>query len=109
MNDELLPLLSRAAATQLALESLRSNDIPQTLELLELQLDVNVAALSRLAKDVPPVERERVTAMLREIRNYRRAHPRRVEADINSMASGLLVRAADLGGDRARKILEEIE
>jgi len=51
MKDELLPTLSKAAITQLALESLRSKDTAQALELLELDLDATVVALARLAKE----------------------------------------------------------
>jgi hypothetical protein len=93
MKDELLAALSKAAVTQLALESLRSKDTAQALELLELDLDATVLTLGRLAKEVTPTDRDRVTATLQQIRAYRRTHPRRVEADLGSMATGLLVRA----------------
>jgi len=109
MKDELLKVLSRVAATQLALESLRAKDTARALELLELDLDASVLALSRLAKEVGPAEREPVTTTLRQIRAYRHAHPRRVEADLGSLASGLLVRAGHQGRERVSKILEEIE
>jgi len=109
MKDELLAVLSNVAMTQLALESLRAKDTARALELLELDLDASVVALSILAKEADSTERERVTDTLRQIRAYRRVHPRRVEADLGSLASGLLVRAAHHGGERARKILEEIE
>jgi len=59
--------------------------------------------------EVAPAERERVITTLQQIRAYRLAHPRRVEADLGSLASGLLVRAAHQGGERARQILEEVE
>jgi len=95
--------------TQLALESLRANDAARTLELLELDLDGGVISLARLAKEVAPAERERLTDALRQIRAYRQAHPRRTEADLGSLASGLLARAANEGGKRARQILEEID
>jgi hypothetical protein len=109
MKDEILPVLSKAAITQLALESIRSKDVAQALELLELDLDATVLALARLAKEVTPTDRERVRVALQQIRAYRRAHPRRTEADLSSMASGLLVRAGHLGDKRAHEILEEIE
>ena len=109
MKDQLIATLAKAAVTQLALESLRSKDTAQALELLELDLDATVIALARLAKEVTPTDQERVTATLQQIRAYRRTHPRRVEADLGSMASGLLVRAGHHGGKRAREILEEIE
>jgi hypothetical protein len=108
MKDELLPVLSKVATTQLALESLRAKDTARALELLEVDLDASVLALARLSKEVAPADRERVAMTLRQIRAYRRAHPRRVEADLSSLASGLLSRAADQGGQRAQKILEEI-
>ena len=94
--------------TQLALESLRSKETARALELLEVDLDASVIALARLSKEVEPIDRERVTTTLRQIRAYRRAHPRRAEADLSAMASGLLDRAANLGSKRAQEILEEI-
>lgn len=109
MKDELLAVLSKVATTQLALESLRAKDTARALELLELDLDASVVTLARLAAEVAPAERERVTTTLRQILTYRRAHPRRVEADLGSLASGLLVRAGHQTGERARQILEEIE
>jgi len=108
MEDELLSVLSMVAATQLALESLRCKDTARALELLEVDLDANIIALAKLSKEVAPADRERVTTTLRQIRLYRRAHPRRAEADLSSMASGLLARAANQGGQRAHEILEEI-
>ena len=109
MKDELLIVLSRVATTQLALESLRARETARALELLELDLDASVLALGRLGKEADSSERERVTQTLRQIRAYRRAHPRRVEADLGSLASGLLVRAAREGGKKVREILEKTE
>ena len=109
MKDELLAVLSKVATTQLALESLRDKDTARALELLELDLDASVISLARLAKEVAPAERECLTDTLRQIRAYRHAHPRRTEADLGSLASGLLVRAAHEGGKRARQILEEVD
>ena len=109
MKDELLGVLSRVAATQLALERLRAKNTARALELLELDLDASILALGRLAKEVAPTERERVISTLRQIRAYRRAHPRRSEADLGAIAHGLLVRAAGKAGQRVRKILDEIE
>lgn len=108
MNNELLAVLSKVARTQLALESLRDKEIARALELLELDLDASVISLARLAEEVAPAERERVTQTLQQIRAYRDAHPRRSEADLAALAGGLLVRAADEGGKRAHKILEQI-
>ncbi len=109
MKEELLSVLPRVATTQLALESLRSKDTARTLELLELDLHASVLILGRLAKEVKPAERERVIATLRQIRTYRRAHPRRVEADLSSLANGLPIRAAHHAGEKVRAIFEEIE
>jgi hypothetical protein len=108
MKDELLSVLSKVATTQLALESLRDKDTARALELLEVDLDASVIALARLSKEVAPADRERVTTTLRQIRAHRRIHPRRAEADLSSLASGLLSRAAHQGGERAHEILEEI-
>jgi hypothetical protein len=108
MKDELLSVLSKIATTQLTLESLRSKDTARALELLEVDLDASIIALARLSKEVAPADRERVTMTLRQIRAYRRANPRRAEADLNSRASGLLARAAHQGGERAHEILEDI-
>ena len=109
MKDDLLQILSKVSLTQLALESLRAKNTRQALELLEIDLDASVLALSRLAKEVDPTQRERVTAILHAVRDYRRAHPRHTEADLSSMASGLLARAACPAQERARQILNEIE
>src|SRR3954463_16056228 len=109
MKDELLQTLSKVGMTQLALESLRENDTARALELLELDLDANVITLARLAKQVAPTEQERVTAILQKVRAYRHSHPRRTEADLSSLASGLLARASHEGATRASQILEEID
>lgn len=109
MNNELLAVLSKVARTQLALESLRDQEIARALELLELDLDASVISLARLAEEVAPAERDRVTQTLQQIRAYRDAHPRRSEADLGTLAGGVLVRAADEGGKRAHKILEGID
>jgi hypothetical protein len=109
MKDELMAVLSKVGMTKLALESLRANDTARALELLELDLDASVVRLARLAKEVGPDERERATDFLQLVCAYRRDHPRRTEADLGSLASGLLVRAAREGGERARQILEEME
>jgi hypothetical protein len=109
MKDELLNILSSAATTQLALESIRAKEIGRALEFLEMNLDASVLALNRLAKEVDPTERERVISTLQMIREYRRVHPRRVEADLSAVANGLPVRAARAAQERIPKILEEIE
>ena len=109
MKDELLEVLGRVSTTQLALESLRANGTDRALELLEMDLDVSILALNRLSKEVDPIKRERVASTLKQIRAYRRAHPRRVEADLSALANGLVVRAARPAQERIRKILDEIE
>lgn len=109
MKDELLATLSQASIAQLALESLRCKDVARTLELLEIDLDSAVIALARLSKEVAPSDQERVTAMLQRIRDYRRIYPRKMEADLSSMASGLMARAGHHGGERAREVLDGIE
>jgi hypothetical protein len=109
MKDRLLEVLAKVGTTQLALESLRANSTGRALELLEIDLDASVLALSRLAKELDAAERERVTSILQQIRAYRRLHPRRVETDLGNVANGVLVRAARLGQEKAAKILDEIE
>ncbi len=108
MNEELLSVLSKVVTTQLALESLRSEDTARALELLEVDLDASVIALARLSKEIAPADRERVTTALQQIRAYRCAHPRRPEADLSSMGSSLFARAAHQGAQRAHELLEEI-
>ena len=107
MKDQLLEVLAKVSTTQLALESLRTNSTSRALELLEMDLDAGILALSRLAKEIDATERERINATLRHIRAYRRLHPRRLEADLGSVANGVLVRAACLAQKRAAEILDE--
>jgi hypothetical protein len=108
MNDELLKVMSTAGMTQLALESLRAGDTSRALEVLELELDASVVALGRLAKVAEHGDRDRATAILKMIRQYRYSHPRRLEADFSATANGVLVRAAREAGARANQILEEV-
>jgi|SRR5258708_6501326 len=109
MIDELLAVSSRVATTQLALESLRVNDTARALELLELDLEASILRLASLASKSSTDERKRVTELLETIRDYRRAHPRRTEADLGDLASGLLVRSGDLSRQRVQEILEHID
>jgi hypothetical protein len=109
MKDELLKILSNAATTQLALESIRANETDRALEFLEMNLDASVLSLNGLAKEVEPTERERVISTLRMIRDYRRVHPRRVEADLSTVANGVAVHAARAAQERIPKILKEIK
>ena len=109
MNNEPSASESKVCATLLALESLRSNDKARAMEVLEIDLDASVLALKRIAKEIPDDRREEVNAILRRIRDYRHAYPRRIEADLSGVAKGLLVRAGRLGGERVSKILDEVE
>jgi len=109
MKDQLLEVLAKVSTTQLALESLRANSTSRALELLEMDLDASILALARLAKQIDATERERINSTLQQIRAYRRLHPRRAEADLGSVANGVLVRAARLAQKRAAEILDEAE
>ena len=108
MKNEYLAVLGRVSTTQLALESLRNKNTKRALELLELDLDASILALSTLAKAADPTARERLTSALHQIRAYRHVHPRRAEADLSENANGLLVRAASGAKDRVQKILDEL-
>jgi hypothetical protein len=109
MKNQLLEILAKVSTTQLALESLRVGSTGRALEFLEMDLDASILALSRLAKELPLAERERINSALRQIRTYRRRHPRRVEADLSDVASGVVVRAARLGREKAANLLDAIE
>ena len=109
METDLRTVLSKIFATQLALESLRGKDTARALELLELELDASVIRLAIFAKEAEPAELDQVTDTLRQISAYRHAHPRRTEADLGDLASGLVVRSASLAKARAIQILEEID
>ncbi len=109
MREDLLQTLSNVSATQLALEGLRANEVPRTLELLELNLDASVLALNRLTKTCDGAEREQVIATLRQIRAYRQAYPRRTEADLGGSVKGMLVHSGQLAEERVREILHAVE
>ncbi len=109
MKEDLLRTLSKTCATQLALESLRANNVPRALELLELDLDASVLALNSLANTCDGTEREQVIAIMRQVRAYRQAHPRRIEADLGGDVKGMLVRSAQLAEKRVREILHALE
>ena len=109
MKDELTAILSNVCTTQLALESLRANEVRRALEFLEVNLDACVLALSRLAKEPDPAERDRAISVLRQIRAYRQLYPRRVEADLGAAAGGILARSARLAEGKVGKILDQIE
>jgi hypothetical protein len=109
MNHKTSEVLSTVMATQLALESLRTKDVPRALEFLEVNLDAGILTLSKLVKEGDPAQREQAILVLRQIRAYRQLHPRRVEADLSMVASGVLGRSAQLAAPRVREILNEIE
>lgn len=109
MKEELLRTFSKVSATQLALESLRANDVPRALEVLELDLDASVLALNSLAKTCDGAEREQVIAVMRQVRAYRQDHPRRTEADLGANVKGMLVRSAQLAEKRVCEILHALE
>ena len=109
MNKPVPESLGTMSSTLLALESLRANEKDRTLELLEIQLDAGILRMSRLASGMDEAEREAVDSLLHRARDYRRVYPRRTEAELNDLASGLLVRSARAGQERAAKILDELE
>lgn len=53
-------------------------------------------------------EREGINSLLQPTRDYRRAYPRRTEAELGDLASGLLAPSARLGKERAATILDEL-
>ncbi len=108
MNKPIPESLGAISTTLLALESLRVNETGRALELLEIQLDASILTMNRLASGTEAAEREAVQALLQRARDYRRAYPRRTEAELNDLASGLLVRSAHLGKERAAKILDDL-
>ena len=59
----------------------KKNAVPGVKEQVTLRLDQDVLELCSLAKKAKPRDRETVIATLRSIRDYRRLHPRRYEAD----------------------------
>jgi hypothetical protein len=112
MKDESLTLASSVATIQFTLKSLRGNDIARALEMLEMSLDTSVLELSALSKDkdVAPVWRNHAIKTLKQISAYRRAHPRRCEADLNSWESALALRhPAETASEMAGKINRSIE
>ena len=113
MKNEWLSVVSRVATVRLALESLRAKDTARALELLERDLDASILELAALSndKDLASGERRLVPTTLQQIRTYRSAHPRRVEADIadiNDLGNGLVGRTVNQCKEMAGKILEEL-
>jgi hypothetical protein len=109
MNKPVLEPLSTISTTLLALESLRANETERALEILEIQLDAAILTANRIASGMDSAERETINSLLQRTRDYRRVYPRRTEAELNDLASGLLVRSARAGQARAAKILDELE
>jgi hypothetical protein len=109
MKDDLSRALWNVTMTQFALESLRAKSIERVLEILEMQMDVGVLRLNTLAEEADADGRERVVSTLREVRAYRRVHPRRVESDLGTLAKGAIVRAVGASKERVRRILDEVE
>src|SRR5258707_577089 len=107
MKNDLLATLSTVSMTCLALESIRPGDTARALELLELELDASILRMNGLAESATGGEKQQLAALLERVRDYRRAFPRRLEADLSSMASGLLVRASKHAGQWAHQILEK--
>ena len=112
MKDELLGVLSRVAATQLALESLRAKNTARTFG--ASGVGSRCERLSPWAgslKEAAPAERERVNSTLAPDSPVLTVAliPRRSEADLGAIAHGLLVRAAGQAGQRVRRILDELE
>jgi hypothetical protein len=106
MNDLLVAAVGNASTLTGALENLRANRLGRALELLEQGLDVTVLMLKSVCDQVDLADRERAVMALRWIRDYRRAHPRRIETglsmlDKNAVAEGLKIQ------EQARKILDE--
>ena len=108
MNDELIMAISQAHGAQGPLDELRRNHPGRALELLEMSLDGAVLWLHRLSETVSPEDRERALQTLRGIRDYRRIHPRRPEADMSRLDQKVVTDGLKLQAD-ARRILDEIK
>jgi len=109
MKNELSRNIFQVFSTQSALENLRAQDVARAVEILELQLDESILRLHALAKECDPSERERVVSTLRQVRAYRKSHPRRVESDLSTVANGVLARTITFSKERIREILDETE
>ena len=80
---------------------------PLALELLETELDRHIVALGELAGRLKPQDHEIVIEKLRSIRDYRRANPRRYEADLGNFDEESFA-TTRLLWDKAEKVLHEI-
>jgi hypothetical protein len=108
MNDELISAVSQANAAQGPLQELRWNHTGRALELLEMSLDGAVLWLHRLTETLSPEDRELALGTLRGIRDYRRSHPRRSEADLSTFDQKVVAGGLELQ-EKARKILDAIK
>ena len=92
--SEHLPTIATVSTTIMALESLRADKRDRALELLEIQLDMGILALNRVASSMEAPNREAARSFLQTLRDYRRTYPRRTEAKLDGPAEHFLVRAA---------------
>ena len=90
-----------ALATRIVLDELRAGRLPNALELLEQHLDTSVLTLHRFAQDADTSGRQQATDSLRNVRDYRRRHPRKTEAAIDDTPSTLQTQK------RVQEILDE--
>jgi hypothetical protein len=96
-----------------SLRYIRGRRFDRALELLEGQVDLCVESLSVLSTEIESLaaakgESEILMGALRQIRDYRRDHPRRDEADL-SIIDKKTVTAIRALQARVREILEELE
>lgn len=108
MNELVVAAITNVSTLQGALRNLRTNRVGRALESLEQGLDVNVVMLKALCDQVDAADRERAVEALRWIRDYRRVHPRRTEADLSAFDKNLAADVLKLQ-EQARKILDEME
>jgi hypothetical protein len=73
-----------------------------------MSLDGAVLWLHRLAETLDADERERALGTLRSIRDYRRSHPRRTEADVSRLDQKVVADSLELQ-EKARKVLDELK
>jgi len=90
-----------------AVEYLKRRQRPLALAALETELDQRIVDLGALPESLEARLREKLTACLREVRDYRRENPRRFEADLGYFDKESLVKTRALW-DQAEKILNQI-
>jgi hypothetical protein len=108
----ILAVASEAIALLGALDWIRKCRLDRALELLEGQVDICVESLSALSTEIQMLpssegERELLTRALRHVREYRRNHPRRAEADLSMIDKNIVASTLALQ-ERVHKILEEL-